>query len=411
VGEPEETFSVTIGSGPVWNRPWPSVYVGPPPVNGLGTFTDLNGYEGGLCDYQAVDYTPTRTGTYSIEITGSEITDPMLFVYTPSFDPDKPFDHFLVGDDDSGATLKCSLISSDYLTMTAGTTYTIVVSSCYQDGFVYTMDFETPPFVIDNDGIVDFKITGVHVSHILTYAADAGGSISGSAPQTVDYGLDGTSVTAAADTGYHFAGWSDGVLTAERTDTGITDDLSVTAHFAANSYALTYSAGANGTLSGSSSQIAAYGLDGTAVTAIADAGYHFTGWSDGVQTAERTDTVMGDLNATANFAVNSYTVTFQDWDGSVISSQQVEYGKDAAAPANPVRSGYAFAMWNQPFTNVTGNIITSAVYSQNPTPTPALGVTKTGEADNQTLNAGYILLAACGAVSLVLIFRRKEKRI
>jgi outer membrane protein OmpA-like peptidoglycan-associated protein len=37
--------------------------------------------------------------------------------------------------------------------------------------------------------------------------------------------------TSAPDVGYHFTGWSDGVTTAERHDTGITGDLSVTARF------------------------------------------------------------------------------------------------------------------------------------------------------------------------------------
>ena len=44
--------------------------------------------------------------------------------------------------------------------------------------------------------------------------------------------------------------WSDGVLTAARTDTNVTANVSVTANFAINTYTLTYTAGANGTISG-----------------------------------------------------------------------------------------------------------------------------------------------------------------
>jgi peptidoglycan hydrolase-like protein with peptidoglycan-binding domain len=71
------------------------------------------------------------------------------------------------------------------------------------------------------------------VSYTLTYLAGEGGTISGSSSQTVVAGGSGTEVTAVPDSGYDFSQWSDGVLTAARTDTNITANLSVTATFAA----------------------------------------------------------------------------------------------------------------------------------------------------------------------------------
>jgi len=273
--------------------------------------------------------------------------------------------------------------------------------------------------------------------YALTYTAGANGTVTGGASQSVDHGNDAAAVTAVPDTGYHFTGWSDGVLTAARTDMIVTSDLSVTANFAINSYTLAYAAGPNGTLTGIASQAVNYGSDGTAVTAVPATGYHFTGWSDGVLTAARTDmSVKANLSVTANFAINSYTVVFQNWDGSVLSEQNVVYGTDAIAPANPIRSGYTFTSWSLPFTGVTGNIITVAGYSQNPAPTatptpvtdvlgantttaapaatatPATGVlsaAKTGETDNQnTILAALILLAAFGAVGTVFVLRWKK---
>lgn len=41
----------------------------------------------------------------------------------------------------------------------------------------------------------------------------------------------------------------------------------------------------------------------------------------------------------------SYTVTFKDWDDTVLSTQTVIDGSKATAPANPVRAGYSFAGW------------------------------------------------------------------
>jgi hypothetical protein len=68
-------------------------------------------------------------------------------------------------------------------------------------------------------------------SWTLTYNAGSGGSISGTTPQTVASGADGSQVTAVPNTGYHFVQWSDGVKTASRTDTNVTADINVTAVF------------------------------------------------------------------------------------------------------------------------------------------------------------------------------------
>ncbi len=87
----------------------------------------------------------------------------------------------------------------------------------------------------------------------------------------------GTAVTAVADTGYHFVEWSDGTLTAARTDADVTADMSVTAVFAVNTYTLTYTAGSGGTITGTSPQTVDHGASGTAVTAVPDTGYHFVG--------------------------------------------------------------------------------------------------------------------------------------
>ncbi|MFA6999909.1 MAG: hypothetical protein WC241_02205 [Candidatus Paceibacterota bacterium] len=67
--------------------------------------------------------------------------------------------------------------------------------------------------------------------YTLTYTAGTGGSITGTTPQTVNYGSNGTAVTATPDGSHTFSSWSDGVTTATRTDTNITANKSVTASF------------------------------------------------------------------------------------------------------------------------------------------------------------------------------------
>src|SRR4029077_19487017 len=167
-------------------------------------------------------------------------------------------------------------------------------------------------------------------TYTLTYTAGANGSISGTSPQTVNHGANGTPVTAVPNTGYHFINWSDASTANPRTDTNVTANVNVTANFAINTYTLTYTAGANGSITGTSPQTVNHGADGSEVTAVANTGYHFVDWSDGVLTAARIDTnVTANLSVTANFAINTYTLTYTAGaNGTItgISPQTVNYG-------------------------------------------------------------------------------------
>jgi len=137
----------------------------------------------------------------------------------------------------------------------------------------------------------------------LTYSAGANGSLSGSTSQNVYYGLDGTSVTALPNSDYHFVQWSDLSIDNPRTDTGVTNDITVTATFAIDTFNLTYLATANGSLSGDTSQTVDSGSAGTAVTANPTGGYKFVGWDDGLADNPRTDTtVRSNITVTAYFA-------------------------------------------------------------------------------------------------------------
>ncbi len=77
------------------------------------------------------------------------------------------------------------------------------------------------------------------IDYAVAYLAGANGSISGATNQTVSHGNSGTEVTAAADTGYSFVDWSDGITTEARTDNNVTNDISLTANFAINTYTFT----------------------------------------------------------------------------------------------------------------------------------------------------------------------------
>jgi len=194
-------------------------------------------------------------------------------------------------------TCDCKLAIPD------GTAVTAVPDTGYH--FVEWSDSVATATRTDTNVTADISVTASFAinEYTLTYTAGANGTISGTSPQTVNHGSDGTAVTAVPDTGYHFVEWSDSVATATRTDTNVTADISVTASFAINEYTLTYTAGTGGTISGTTPQTVNHGSDGSAVTAVPDTGYHFVEWSDSVATATRTDTnVTADISVTASFA-------------------------------------------------------------------------------------------------------------
>lgn len=186
-------------------------------------------------------------------------------------------------------------------------------------------------------------------TYSLNYTAGSGGSIQGFSNQTANYGSSGATVTAVPNSGYRFVSWSDGNTNASRTDTNITQDISVTASFVLNNCSLTYAAGSHGSLTGSASQTVSYGGSGSQVTAIPDSDYHFVSWSDGNTNASRTDTnVTQNISVTASFAINTYTVTFDGngSDGGSTSTQTLSYNTPTALTANGyTKTGYTFAGW------------------------------------------------------------------
>jgi len=140
----------------------------------------------------------------------------------------------------------------------------------------------------------------------LTYDANAHGSITGTSPQTVNYGADGSAVTASPAAHYHFTAWSDGNTSATRTETNVTGNVTVTAGFAINTFTVTSSVvGGNGTISPLGALTKNYG-DTQAYTATPAASYDVNDWKvDGsvVQTGGTAYTLPS-ITATHTVIVN-----------------------------------------------------------------------------------------------------------
>ena len=65
----------------------------------------------------------------------------------------------------------------------------------------------------------------------------------------------------------------------------------------------------------------------------------------------------------SGFSNPTYTVTFQDYNGSILKNQtNVPQGGSATAPSNPSVAGYTFAGWDKSFNNIQGNLIVTATY-------------------------------------------------
>ncbi|MFC0392918.1 S-layer homology domain-containing protein, partial [Paenibacillus mendelii] len=67
----------------------------------------------------------------------------------------------------------------------------------------------------------------------------------------------------------------------------------------------------------------------------------------------------------AKWMINTYTVTFKDWDNTTLKSETVNHGSGATAPANPARAGYTFTGWDVGFANITSALTVTAQYEAN----------------------------------------------
>ena len=213
-------------------------------------------------------------------------------------------------------------------------------------------------------------------TYTLTYSAAANGTLSGTTPQTVNQGASGTAITAVPASGYYFVNWSDGSTANPRTDTAVNANLSLSANFAIKTYSLSYFAGPNGTLTGTTSQTINHDSNGTAVFAVPASGYHFVNWSDGNTTNPRTDTaVTANLSVTANFAINTYTLTYvAGSNGSLIgtTSQIINHGSNGTAVTAVPATGYHFVNWSDGSTanprtdsSITANLSVTANFAIN----------------------------------------------
>lgn len=211
--------------------------------------------------------------------------------------------------------------------------------------------------------ITSYAFTNVQADHTIsatfaintfdiTTSAGSGGSISPSGTVSVSYGSD-QAFTITPNTGYHVV---DVIVddisvgaTTNYTFTNVLSNHTITASFAINTFSITATAGAQGSISPSGNVSVTYGNSQT-FTISANTGYHIANvLVDSVSQGAISSFTFNSVNAahtiSASFAINTYTISASAGANGAISPSgtvSANYGSDQAFTITP-STGYHVA--------------------------------------------------------------------
>lgn len=201
-------------------------------------------------------------------------------------------------------------------------------------------------------------ITSCSKKITLQYEAEFGGYILGGVKQSLAYGEDGLEVQAVPNVGYEFIGWSDGYDSPIRKESNVKLSKKYIAKFAPlPAIKLNYLSSVGGKIFGIVSQEVLPGLLASQVDAIADIGYEFVGWDDGLNTSWRIDKAVNDLSVTAIFKKIEYSVEYAVAnEGGTISGdliQTIKYDENGQTVTAVPKQGYEFIGWSDGVASAT----------------------------------------------------------
>ena len=194
------------------------------------------------------------------------------------------------------------------------------------------------PFTSDNGSIT------AQVYHSVTFVDYDGTVLSA---QSVAHGSAAIEPTAPEHEGYAFIGW-------DKDFSNVTEDMTVTAQYSANSYSITY------TINGEEYTAQTYEF-GAAVSApeyTVPEGHTFSGWNI-PETMPAENLVLD-----AALTVNSYSITYTI-NGEEYTAQTYEFGAAVSAPEYTVPEGHTFSGWNIPETMPAENLVLDAALTVN----------------------------------------------
>ena len=236
--------------------------------------------------------------------------------------------------------------------------------------------------LMDADYTVTANFAADVVQRSLTSSSGDGGNVTtpGEGVNSYSHGTV-VDLVATSDLNYHFVSWTGTAVdagkvaspTSATTTVTMDADYTVVANFAIDTFTLTYTAGENGSIAGTTPQTVDYGTSGTAVTAEPALGYHFVKWSDDSTVNPRTDTgVTASIAVTASFAQSQFTISgtitcaglaVEDVNLvglGVVTDVNGFYGATVAGgwsgTATPVKDGYTFDPNSRVYTDVAGDL-------------------------------------------------------
>ena len=177
--------------------------------------------------------------------------------------------------------------------------------------------------------------------------------------ETVAYGATVPSPQSPIKEGHTFAGW-EGI-----PESMPAEDITVTGHFTANEYTVTYM------VEGEEykSVVYTYGTTVSTEPEPTKEGHTFSGWQ-GVP-----DTMPAeDVTVTGHFTVNVYQVTYTV-EGEVYHTDSVTYGATVITPEPPTKEGYTFGGWQGvPETMPARDVTITGAFVLNAVQTDAQGL-------------------------------------
>ncbi len=259
-------------------------------------------------------------------------------------------------------------------------TFVCRVADSFTSGTVTLDELEFFTFVPEE---IPVTVTPVTITKAATYTITydlAGGALPEGKSNPAEYTSQSDAFTLfnPEREGYTFAGWTGTDLTAATTTVtiqkGSTGDRSYTATWTPVTYTITYNL--NGGTNASSNP-ATYTIE-TATITLADptrSGYNFVGWyttSDfsGAAVTQIAKGTTGNITLYANWAEKTWTITFLNYDGTTLHTQEVADGTvPVYSGPTPTRQGtaqtsYVFDGWNPELVAATANASYTAKFRQ-----------------------------------------------
>ena len=180
--------------------------------------------------------------------------------------------------------------------------------------------------------------------------------------QTVKYGSDFELVDLQRD-GYTFVEWQRDDVKFEGGTWNLTENITLTPVWSLDTYAIKYNGLENTVDSNEYVETYTYETDTFTIPNPEKTGYTFLGWTSDSITSPTLDLMIdknsiGDLELTANWEANEYTITYEDV--STVDTVTFDYNYEGSTPTVltydstsildypeiPERSGYVFKKWS-----------------------------------------------------------------